>query len=524
MKFKLLSILALCATLLAGCGRGTQNPAEDGPAVYLASEQVGDALPVTGTFINLPYQDVRNKYTNPQHFDCTDPTLWTAKVAEMKKMGMEYLVFMSVANEEKAYYPSKLMDWHYPQWRKSPVDAIMDAAAEHGMKVFMSTGWAKDQDDNLRNPKIKGRQIEMMTELAGLYGSHPAFHGWYLPVEDCFGPVLTDYAVEAVNALTARARELTPAAQIMISPYGIFNSDFDDPRYEQQIARLTVDIIAYQDEIGCVRERYPLTRLRENWKKLRAIHDKTGIQMWANCESFAWEKGTNDRTSALVPAPFSRFLSQQAAATAGGAEKIISFIFCGLVEDPSSPYQLGQPHWSADFYQDYMDWKAGDRKWKILEKSFSGNIDSKACYLTYRPGGEDYLIDYKLCDGQTAFEDIRDLRWSRHDAGKNELYMEFDWANYNQVNTVMVRMLNSHKDGIIPPSKVFLWAEEEVDSNNYRLVGIADTPVFPNTNHDAYIDFVIFDNLNVKKTKCMKLEFFSETDVYIDEIIINPEI
>ena len=157
-------------------------------------------LPVSGTFINLPYQDVRNKYTNPQDIDCTAPMLWYTKVAEMKEMGMEYLIFMSVANEEKAYYPSKLMGWHYPESQVSPVDVIMDAAADHGMKVFMSTGWAKDQDDNLRDPKIKARQIAMMEELAGLYGDHPAFHGWYLPVEDCFGPVLTDYAVEAVNA------------------------------------------------------------------------------------------------------------------------------------------------------------------------------------------------------------------------------------------------------------------------------------------------------------------------------------
>ena len=523
MRISTLTLSFAAAFLLWGCN-GAGISSDNQPAEISCVSTAIETLPVTGTFINLPYQDVRNKYTNPPHIDNTDPQMWATKIAEMKKMGMEYLVFMSVANEQKAYYPSKLMEWHYPQWRQSPVDAIMEAAAEHGMKVFMSTGWAKDQDDNLRDPKIKGRQIEMMEELAGIYGEHPAFYGWYLPVEDCLGPVLTDYAVEAVNALTARARELTPSAKILISPYGIFNSDFDDPRYEQQLSRLKVDIIAYQDEVGCVRERYPLTRLRENWKKLRAIHDKTGVEMWANCESFAWEKGTNDRSSALVPAPFSRFLSQQAAATAGGAKKIISFVFCGLVEDPSSPYQLGQPHWSAEFYKDYMGWMAGDRKWKILEKSFCGGIKSNACYLSYYPGGEDYLIDYKLCDGKTAYEDLGDARWSRYGAGKTELYVEFDWGNYEQVNTIMVRMLNSNKDGIIPPSKVFLWAEEETDSDNYRLVGIADTQISPNTGHDSFIDFAIFNNLDIKKTKCVKIEFFSESEVYLDEIIINPEI
>ena len=203
-----------------------------------SSPKVESALPITGTFLNLPYQDVRNKYTNPLSVDYTDPVFWTTKVDEMYEMGMEYLVLMAVANEGKSYYPSKLMPWVYNPSLQSPVDAIMDAAEINGMKVFMSTGWAKDQDDNLRDPAIKGRQIEMMNELAELYGDHPAMYGWYLPVEDCFGPVLTDYAVEAVNALTDMARELTPDAKVLISPYGIFNSDFDDPRYEQQIKRL----------------------------------------------------------------------------------------------------------------------------------------------------------------------------------------------------------------------------------------------------------------------------------------------
>ena len=483
MKKVLLIVLAI---MLAACGNRVTNKS----AESVSPVQVEHVLPVTGTFINLPYQDVRNKYTNPPHIDNTDPQMWAAKIAEMKKIGMEYLVFMSVANEGKAYYPSKLMGWQYPEWRQSPVDAIMDAAAEHGMKVFMSTGWAWDQDDNLRDPKIKGRQIQMMEELAGIYGDHPAMYGWYLPVEDCFGPVLTDYAVEAVNALTARARELTPSAKIMISPYGIFNSDFDDPRYEQQIARLTVDIIAYQDEIGCVRERYPLTRLRENWKKLRAIHDKTGIAMWANCESFAWEKGTNDRSSALVPASYSRFLSQQVAATAGGAEKIISFIFCGLVEDPSSPYQLGQPHWSQEFYENYMSWLAGSSYWKTVEASMCGKC------------------------GPAASEDAGDPLWKFYEAGTHEIVLPVD---NGKVESVLVRMLNSHKDGIVPPSKIFLFSSQ--DGKEWSLVQIKDTPVFPNTNHDAFIDYVLFDNLSLEDAH-MKIAFTVEAKSAFDSVVV----
>ena len=437
-------------------------------------------LPITGTFINLPYQDVRNKYTNPEGIDGTDPHMWAAKVAEMKEMGMEYLIFMSVANECKAYYPSKLMEWHYPADRQSPVDAIMDEAAKHGMKVFMSTGWAKDQDDNLRDPAIKGRQIEMMEELAGLYGEHPAFYGWYLPVEDCFGPVLTDYAVEAVNALTARARELTPAAKIMISPYGIFCSNFDDPRYEQQIARLTVDIIAYQDEIGCVREKFPLINLRENWKKLRAIHDKTGIEMWANCETFAWEKGTNDRQSALIPAATPRLLSQMVAATEGGAEKIISFIICGLFEKPGSQYPLGQPYWSQKAYEDYMAWACGDAHWKNVEE-----------YFTLHAG---------------PVETTRDRRWTKYEAGTYEIEVE------PGAKQLTVAMLNYNEKGVVPPVKVELYGK----GRKWTLLQTAQPQVWENTNHDAFVDHVFFNDIpsDMKKLKIV-FTVEKESNIYV---------
>ena len=49
------------------------------------------------------------------------------------------------------------------------MDAILDEAAKHNMKIFMSSGWAKDQDDNLLDPAIKERQLRIMEELASLY-------------------------------------------------------------------------------------------------------------------------------------------------------------------------------------------------------------------------------------------------------------------------------------------------------------------------------------------------------------------
>ena len=494
MYRRICSLLLLSAAFAAGCRSTDTTAVSTNAEAAVLCEKV---LPVTGTFLNLAYQDVRNKYTNPPGSDNTDPALWRAKVSEMKKMGMEYLVLMAVANEGLSYYPSSLMEWQYPKWRQSPVEAIMEAASENGMKVFMSTGWAKDQDDNLRDPAIKGRQIEMMTELARIYGKHPAMYGWYLPVEDCFGPVLSDYAVDAVNALTAKARELTPGKKILISPYGIFNSDFDDPRYAEQVCRLDVDIIAYQDEIGCVREKYPLTRLRENWKKLREIHDKAGIEMWANCESFAWEGNTNDRTSALVPASFSRFLSQQIAASAGGVDRIISFMFVGIYDDPSSKYRLGQPRLSAQAHSDYMSWLDGEKYWKVVENSLRGVY------------------------GPAASEDPGDVRWKIFPQGTSEVIV--DVGQECALESVLVRMLNCFKDGILPPDKLFLFVSD--DGINYKMIRIVDVPSPVNNRHDAYVDHILFDELgDLHDIKYIKVAFHSQNTTFMDELIINPEI
>ncbi len=440
-----------------------------------AREKRVEVLPISGTFINLAWQDTRNKYTNPKTPDCTDPKLWETKIEELHQMGIEYLVFMAVANEGKAFYPSSIMPKSYPQERESPVSAIMDAAASRGMKVFMSTGWAKDQDDNLRNPSIKQRQMEIMEELAALYGNHKAFYGWYLPVEDCLGPVLTDYAVEAVNALAERARECTPGKKVLISPYGIFKSDFDDPDYEKQISRLKVDIIAYQDEVGCVREEYPISRLKENWKRLRAIHNKLDIEMWANCESFTWEKGTNDRSSALVPAHFSRVLSQLSAASEAGVERIISFIICGMWDNPNSPYPLGQPVSSSQLYEDYTSWLAGDNFWKAAEQSIANGAE----------------------------ENPADSRWIHFEEGKNEYKIDLKQNDTG----LLVRILNYRCGKITPPERFVLYLSE--DGERYWRDSEGSVKNFPNNLHDAYIDYILFEDLPKNALSC-KIVFEGE--------------
>ncbi len=479
MKRLLCSIVAIfaCATLLLG----------------------GNIKPVTGTFINLAYQDVRNRYTNPVGVDMTSPELWEAKVAEMSEMGMEYLIFMAVANDGLAFYPSSLMPHHYPEGRKSPVEAIMDAAAEHGMKVFMSTGWAENQDDNLRIARIKQRQMDMMVELAELFGSHEAFYGWYLPVEDCLGPVLTDYAVEAVNALTDHARGLTPEAKILISPYGIFNSDFSHPNYARQIGRLKVDIIAYQDEVGCVREKFPLPRLRENWRRLAEIHSSLPIEMWANCESFTWERGTNDRTSALIPAAPERFRAQLEAASEAGVERIVSFMMCGIFDPEGSTYALGQPDLATRAAEEYMAWS---KERKPLRMS-SGVIGVECS-------------EPRLTDGILADESTEHAGWIRLNRGEHEI--EITLPEECESVTLRLGALSYVPDGVCLPERVALYGLEE--GTEYTLLGVTQPYAWPNNRHDAWVSELTISG-KTAGFRHLKVVLTCPSKCYIDEVVIS---
>ena len=75
----------------------------------------------------------------------------------------------------------------------------------------------------------------------------------------------------------------------------------------------------------------------------------------------------------------------------------------------------------------------------------------------------------------------------------------------------MLRMLDYNLDGIGMPLKVYLFTS--LDGKEYRLASIKDTP-FPNNRHDAWIENLLFDQLD-ESIRYMKGGFRSfQTSVY----------
>lgn len=477
--------------------------------------------PLKGTWINLPYQDVRNKYMNPAHVHYTSPEFWKTKIGEYAEMGLSYIVIMAVADQQKAFYPSKFMPPAYPKGQQSPVEAIMEAADKHGMQVFMSCGWAVDQDDNIRDPAIKKIQLQIMKETAELFSHHKSFFGWYLPVEDSMEPILPDQAIEAANSLAESARSLTPDAKIMISPYGVCHADIDNPAFAAQIKKLEVDIIAYQDEIGCVREPLPMPRMKANFKKLGQIHRDADIQFWSNVESFTWEKEDNSRESALIPAAFPRYLSQIVGASMAGAEQVISFSVYGILDKASSDMPIGQPIESAQAYNDFMDWKAGKGRWPLLEQTFRGDVNhdaigAKVQYLTSPI--KNYSTGH-LSDGKLGQEDDNQPSWLGFEEGKMQVVI--DLKKTTNIKSMAARFLHYKPKEIALPKTVSFYAS--TDGKKYQKVKTVAMVASKNDRHDAWIDIAAIDGLKLN-ARYIKVEADQDSGALIlcDEVFVNP--
>ena len=156
------------------------------------------------------------------------------------------------------------------------------------------------------------------------------------------------------------------------------------------------------------------------------------------------------------------------------------------MDSPDTDIVLGEPVWSQEFYKDYMDWRSGNDYWKAAELGF-------------------------MCE-HACGEDPSDKGWMIYGPGTHEIIVETGGVT----SEVVVRMLNSHKDGIIPPEKVVLYAGKEGD---FRLQQVKYTPKWPHTRHDAFVDIVLFE-LDDIEAPFVKIVFTTDKKVYLDRIMM----
>ena len=278
---------------------------------------------------------------------------WEAKIGEIAQTGMEYLVLMSTALYDRSFYNSRI----FAKWDLAcadPMEAVLSAADKHWIRFFISNGFYSDwqSSSGVTDPATSRRRLQAMEEVAGRYGHHRSFHGWYWPREAYIDGHYSEEFIRYVNTSSKLARQLTPKASILIAPYGTRDAIPDD-LYVRQLEAMDVDIIAYQDEVGVRKSK--VTETSAFYAGLRRAHDRARrAAIWADIELFEFEGDVYK--SPLLPAPFTR-VQKQMEAVSPWVDKILGYQYQGMMNKPGSEAFAGCPA-STKLYSDYMKWHA----------------------------------------------------------------------------------------------------------------------------------------------------------------------
>lgn len=322
------------------------------PAASQRSTKLGRCKPIKGSWISIWWDDQRHFYWNDACLKYS-AVQWALAVREAAEIGMEYMVLLAIGKDSKAFYDTPLL----PKLKmacENPIEALLAAADKCHIKFFLSSDWFGSWDYQcLHDPARVRARLQMMGEIARQYGHHRSFYGWYWPNEAALGPYFTEDFISYVNACTREARQLMPRAKTLIAPYGTYRAVCDD-RFVRQLEQLDVDIVAYQDEVGCLRMNPVQSAVA--FEKLRRAHDRVPQRaLWADVEVFAWEGPPNKPGSPLIPAPFSR-VKQQLEAVSPFVDTILIYQYQGLMNKPGSKAFAGHPD-STRLYADYVNWR-----------------------------------------------------------------------------------------------------------------------------------------------------------------------
>ncbi|MDP4206194.1 MAG: DUF4434 domain-containing protein [Bacteroidota bacterium] len=313
--------------------------------------------PIMGSWFEFMHGSAaEGKYWNPGLPHLTEEQ-WKLKIKEMSEAGMEYLVLMSVANDGKTFYPSKLQP-RYDYVCADPLEAVLSAADECGIKFFVSNDfWAdwRDGKKMMANAEVAKLREKGMEEVAEKYSHHKSFYGWYYPNESGLRNTIDEVTINYVNNCTKIARSLTPHAVNLIAPYGTKSIRLDD-KYVAQLERLDIDIMAYQDEIGVKKTKAGTAG--KYYEALYKAHAKAGrARLWADMEIFEFEGEVYK--SALIPASFDRII-QQMEDISPFVENILVYQYLGIMDKPGSVAPVGHQN-SGKLYTDYTSWLKAQR-------------------------------------------------------------------------------------------------------------------------------------------------------------------
>lgn len=313
---------------------------------------------INGTWLEFHHLGIaEGKYFNPIVHEFSEAQ-WRALVDDIAELKMEYIVLIGVANFDddnyhEVYYPSKYYEPSKELKCPNPIEVLLDECDKHNMKVFVSVGffnnWHKTYD-NMTKEFVFEKAFKGMEEIHELYHHHKSFYGWYYPDESGIDYHLDEAFITYVNRYSAKIRSLDPNYKTLIAPYGTCKLSADD-EYIEQLKRLDVDFVAYQDEVGVKKTTEDKTP--EFYESLKRAHDLANrSKLWADVETFTFEGDVY--RSALLPANMER-LEKQLDSVSPYVDEILVFEYQGMMSKPGSIAYCGHPD-SIKYYKEYKEY------------------------------------------------------------------------------------------------------------------------------------------------------------------------
>lgn len=308
--------------------------------------------PIAGTWFDFQHLNIEEGlYWDPALKNFTTEQ-WKEKVREIKGLGMEYIVLMGIAAFGKAFYPTTLAP-RFELACEDPLEAVLSAADEEGIKFFVSNdfwGDGRDPVKMMKDPDIRKVREKAMVEVAARYGHHKSFYGWYFPNEAWLHPYLDEFFIDYVNDCARIAKSLTPASVNLIAPYNIKAERADDG-YVRQLERMNIEVVAYQDGVGVNSTK--LGEPARYFEHLYEAHQKAArSRIWADMELFYFEDKTKGN---LMPADFDTRILKQMEDLSPFVDKILCYQYIGIMNPPDSKAFAGHKD-SVRLYNQYKRW------------------------------------------------------------------------------------------------------------------------------------------------------------------------
>jgi hypothetical protein len=330
--------------------------------------------PIKGTWIDILHHSERDGvYWNRMTLAYTAED-WRRLVRHLAEdFQLEYLVLTSVVVHRGIYLFPSARDpararkpLRFPLLAcGDPVRAILEAASEFRLKVFVGVGLYPEAYGLLPPRELIEPSLDwvraLAEELLERYGDLPSFHGFYSALEQGFqaNGLLDPAHVEWMARFNRTMKELSPERKTLTSPHHcwqIAKANPDPELVAGQISEMAVDYFVPQDGVGfdVPHSPRPAELAHEAFRRLAKICAATPSELWGNVEVFRFENDIYFQP--LLPAPWQR-IEHQIRGISACVGKIFCYQIPGLMTSQELFPRLGEPgtHQLYLAYRKYLD-------------------------------------------------------------------------------------------------------------------------------------------------------------------------